>query len=466
LFAFVLIASSAGYAQSAAFTFQGRLTDSHNPADGLYDMRFKLYDTPDIDTGTQQGTTLSYPTVQVMKGVFSVQLDFGPNVFNGSARYLEISIRPTGNLDPHIILGPRQPIASTPYAVKSMSATSADELSGACVGCVTSSQIQSISANQITTGTLPVAQGGTGLSTTGPNGWFLRSNNGRWTSLPLSSLDLPAGSSNYIQNSSSPQAGGSTFNVSGNGVVGGILSVGTPLPFSSQYKMSVITPGAVGLRVQTGAFGGTVASFGGAGDFEIDSNGVEGGRLTVEEDGKVGIGTTNPSDKLTVDGTIRSLSGGFKFPDGTTQTTAAQPSAPQSPPAVEAYTAFRAPSNSVEVAARGGQPAPIIGLSLPAGSYIISATVDFLNSANSALEDDIRQVQCTLADESWNLYLGAGLNQAARRLTWGLHTVKTFNQPITLQIDCVAQSGGTGQSFVVAQQRRLTATRVSSVVTQ
>jgi hypothetical protein len=39
--------------------------------------------------------------------------------------------------------------------------------------------------------------------------------------------------------------------------------------------------------------------------------------------GSVGIGTTTPGQKLTVAGTIESMSGGFKFPDGTVQTTAA-----------------------------------------------------------------------------------------------------------------------------------------------
>ena len=38
--------------------------------------------------------------------------------------------------------------------------------------------------------------------------------------------------------------------------------------------------------------------------------------------GNVGIGTTTPGQKLSVAGTIESTSGGFKFPDGTTQTTA------------------------------------------------------------------------------------------------------------------------------------------------
>lgn len=39
--------------------------------------------------------------------------------------------------------------------------------------------------------------------------------------------------------------------------------------------------------------------------------------------GKVGVGTATPTSKMTVNGTIESTSGGIKFPDGTTQTTAA-----------------------------------------------------------------------------------------------------------------------------------------------
>jgi hypothetical protein len=39
--------------------------------------------------------------------------------------------------------------------------------------------------------------------------------------------------------------------------------------------------------------------------------------------GLVGIGTDSPTSRLTVAGTIESLSGGFKFPDGTVQTTSA-----------------------------------------------------------------------------------------------------------------------------------------------
>lgn len=39
--------------------------------------------------------------------------------------------------------------------------------------------------------------------------------------------------------------------------------------------------------------------------------------------GNVGIGTATPSNPLSVNGIVQSLTGGFKFPDGTTQTTAA-----------------------------------------------------------------------------------------------------------------------------------------------
>ncbi|KYG61634.1 hypothetical protein AZI86_18210 [Bdellovibrio bacteriovorus] len=53
------------------------------------------------------------------------------------------------------------------------------------------------------------------------------------------------------------------------------------------------------------------------------SSWVETGSNVVKTSGNVGIGTTSPSSPLTVNGTIESKSGGIKFPDGSTQTTAA-----------------------------------------------------------------------------------------------------------------------------------------------
>ncbi len=52
------------------------------------------------------------------------------------------------------------------------------------------------------------------------------------------------------------------------------------------------------------AAGGTALSIGGYGDILVDKTGVAGGRLIIKENGSVGIGTTNPTSDLTVNGTM------------------------------------------------------------------------------------------------------------------------------------------------------------------
>src|SRR5262249_26619415 len=71
-------------------------------------------------------------------------------------------------------------------------------------------------APNIALGIVPAINGGTGLSSPGAAGNFLRSNGTAWTSGPLSASDIPAGSGNYIQNTGSQQSAAS-FNISGNG---------------------------------------------------------------------------------------------------------------------------------------------------------------------------------------------------------------------------------------------------------
>ncbi len=56
---------------------------------------------------------------------------------------------------------------------------------------------------------------------------------------------------------------------------------------------------------------------------EADFASTAANQFLVRATGGVGIGTNAPTDPLTVNGVVRSMSGGFEFPDGTTQTTAA-----------------------------------------------------------------------------------------------------------------------------------------------
>ncbi|QQS41639.1 MAG: tail fiber domain-containing protein [Acidobacteriota bacterium] len=79
------------------------------------------------------------------------------------------------------------------------------------------------------------------------------------------------------------------------------LGIGVASP---TFKLQVEDAGNSGLRVQTNTAGGTVASFGGNGAFQIDGSGVPGGRFTILHNGRVGIGTNNPTRPLEVTGIV------------------------------------------------------------------------------------------------------------------------------------------------------------------
>jgi microcystin-dependent protein len=97
---------------STAFTYQGRLIDN-NPANGFYDLKFRLYDSP---SGPNQiNGEVICPNTPVDDGYFTVELDFG-NVFDGNDRCLEIDVRRDNEPD-YTTLSPRQKVTPTPYAI-------------------------------------------------------------------------------------------------------------------------------------------------------------------------------------------------------------------------------------------------------------------------------------------------------------------------------------------------------------
>jgi hypothetical protein len=97
------------------FTYQGRLIHDNNSTDGPHDFEFKLYDSP--VGGNQLASTVDINDIDVIDGYFTVELDFiDPNVFNGDACWLDIGVRP-GDSNSFTTLSPRQQLTPTPYAI-------------------------------------------------------------------------------------------------------------------------------------------------------------------------------------------------------------------------------------------------------------------------------------------------------------------------------------------------------------
>ncbi len=258
ILAIVGLSSAAVFAQTSALNYQGRLTEAGNPANGAFQMQFKLFDS--LGGAGQVGSTITDVPVTVSQGVFSVKLDFGSSAFSsGANRWLEIAVRHNSG-ESYTTLSPREQIASSPYAVRTLSAAIADN----------ALQLGGIAASEYVTTT--------------------------------------NGGSSFIRNGTTLQTG--SFNISGNGLVGGNLGIGVPTPVSR-----VDIAGQDGLRI-TGfqpfltlrdANAGNARSImaAGNGDFAFYPNSFIGGVPAVimkNGTGNVGIGTVNPAAKLQIDG--------------------------------------------------------------------------------------------------------------------------------------------------------------------
>lgn len=105
---------SGSRAQTTAFTYQGHLMVGNAPANGSYDLTFGLFSSA---TGSSPiGPILTNKLTSISNGLFTVTLDFG-NSFSGASRWLQIAAK-TNNGDSFAILTPRQPVTSTPYAIR------------------------------------------------------------------------------------------------------------------------------------------------------------------------------------------------------------------------------------------------------------------------------------------------------------------------------------------------------------
>jgi hypothetical protein len=108
-----LLSGARIYAQGSAFTYQGRLNDGTNLANGTYEIRFAVQGDATAQVPIGQPRTNS--SVTVSNGLFTTVVDFGA-IWDGSPMWLEIGVRPAGTTTFSNVL-PRQLVTATPKAV-------------------------------------------------------------------------------------------------------------------------------------------------------------------------------------------------------------------------------------------------------------------------------------------------------------------------------------------------------------
>ena len=340
-----------------AFTYQGHLYDANHVANGLYDLAFKLYDAN--VGGSKAGTDVNIADVDVIDGYFTVELDFGSDVFDGSAVWLEIGVRPGELEDPNVYttLSPRQRITPTPYALYATAATLlnaadgtpanvvyVDEVGNVGISTMSPGAKLDVAGNQNIRGDLNFSEP---LSTIGfANDGQINLNGDLMVTSSLSgsigagtSMELEAGSTMDLRSAATMTITTPLLDIAAPVDVQSDLSVadnvgiGTTNP-SSKLHVEDNTTGDLILTIHnqnnagserlyfgtsTGSdagimvWGSTNPSYPGkwrffnnktSAHYDWVTNGSV--KMTLANNGNVGIGITNPDEKLTVDGTIKS----------------------------------------------------------------------------------------------------------------------------------------------------------------
>lgn len=107
-----------------AFTYQGQLKKAGVPVNTMTDFQFSLWDADVTPPGNQVGATQTKLNVEVSKGLFTVQLDFGADAFNGKdARWLQIAARSPAGSGDYTTLSPRQVLTGVPFALQTRGIT-------------------------------------------------------------------------------------------------------------------------------------------------------------------------------------------------------------------------------------------------------------------------------------------------------------------------------------------------------
>lgn len=109
-------ASSTTVALGPSIAFQGQLADdiTGEPLAGPCDLRFGLYDM--AGGGSKLGE-IQRDNVQVLNGIFAVNLDFDPKLFSGEGRWLQMDVRCPAGAGSFNPAPGRHELTAMPYAI-------------------------------------------------------------------------------------------------------------------------------------------------------------------------------------------------------------------------------------------------------------------------------------------------------------------------------------------------------------
>jgi hypothetical protein len=104
---------------TSTFTYQGQLKNAGNPITDTCDFQFGLWDS--LSSGAQIGITQTLTSVSVNAGYFTTPVNsgnpFGINAFNGSQRWLSITVRCPASSGNYTAFSQRQPLTAAPYSL-------------------------------------------------------------------------------------------------------------------------------------------------------------------------------------------------------------------------------------------------------------------------------------------------------------------------------------------------------------
>jgi len=303
------------------FTYQGYLRDGGRPANGTYNMVFRLFSVPSGGVALQAFPAAGTVAVTTANGLFTQELPFNPVHFNGADLWLEIVVNGA-------VLSPRVKLNPAPYAIRALTASTAANLSlpfsGSANAGGAGSAVFFILNTSNDGGTVGI-KGQANANSAGAAGVFGISFNdtaqtfgvlGRSTSTngvgvfgdAVASSGTPIGVRGRV-NTASGYAG---FFEGGRSFFEGSVGVGTNSP---AQKLDVVgTVQMTGFSMPTGAAANRVLTSNGSGvgtwqDLPAGANlwNVNGTHIFNTNTGNVGIGTNSPGVKLDVLGSLRAV---------------------------------------------------------------------------------------------------------------------------------------------------------------